>query len=208
LEKLREIVRTATPPLTNSEVDTLLAKVISAEGRTVDEVLTSVREGIAALRKPSPPQAAGSEAVKVDEAAKEEGGGKEPGFATPGTIPAPIEKPKDKKPKATKEDKELGEIYSGILAQGRFNFLKNGEAVVLKDPGLVLVVGKPFSGYIAGRGVDGMLFIGSVRVTPKQKKSNEVWIVTIHGGSKVYGADGSVYSTSVTADIEVAPLGK
>ena len=47
LEKLREIVRSATPPLTDAEVDALLSKVVSAEGKTVDEVLTAVREGIA-----------------------------------------------------------------------------------------------------------------------------------------------------------------
>jgi hypothetical protein len=217
LEKLREIVQSATPPLTDAEVDALLSKVVSAEGKTVDEALATVREGIAELRKPRPPEgdkpATGAEAgEKADEAAKQEG--REPG--TPGTFPAPIEKPMEEKPRASKEDRELGAAYAEAIAksQGRFDFLGNGEAALLHDTKVVFKAGTAFSAYIVLRTeaapaqAVGTVCLGSVTVTPKQKVSDQEWIMRIHGGSKVYGAAGGVCGTTRTAEVRVMSSGK
>lgn len=214
LEKLREIVRSATPPLTDAEVDALLSKVVSAEGKTVDEVLAMVREGIADLRKPLPPEgdkpATGAEA---GEAAKQ--GGPETG--TPGTFPAPIERPKEEKPRASKEDRELGAAYAEAIAKsrGRFDFLGNGEAALLYDTKLVFKAGTAFSGYIVLRTeaapaqAVGTLCLGSVTVTPRRRVSDQEWIMSIHGGSKVYGAGGGgVCGTTKTAEVRVMFSGK
>lgn len=217
LEKLREIVRSATPPLSDADVDGLLSKVVSAEGKTVDEVLAAVREGIADLRKPRPKEgdkpATGAEAgARADVAAKEkEPGGKDPGAGTPGTFPAPIERPKAEKPQASKEDRELGATYAEVIAKskGRFDFLKNGEAALLHDPKLVFKADTSFSGFIVLRGDAapgrevGTLCLGSVTVTPKQKISDREWTMKIHEGSKVYGASGGVCGTTQAAEVRV-----
>ena len=114
-----------------------------------------------------------------------------------------MEEPKKDKPKPTKADQEAGKIYAGILAKGDYDFLNKGEAVLLHNKDIVFKFKTPFRGFIVARGMGGMLCMGSVTVIPKQKVTNTEWIMTIKGGSTVYGADGNLYSTTKTADMRV-----
>ena len=52
LQQLRTIVQTANPPLTDAEVDELISKISAAPGKTIEEVLESVRHGITQVRQP------------------------------------------------------------------------------------------------------------------------------------------------------------
>lgn len=172
------------------------------------------------MRKPrhtggDKPATSAEASEKADEATKKDGpGGKEPG--APGTFPAPIEKPKEEKPQASKEDRDLGAAYAEAIAksQGRFDILGDGEAALLYDTKLVFKVGTAFSGFIVLR-TDaapakevGTVCLGSVTVTPKQKVSDREWIMRIHGGSKVYGAAGGICGTTKTAEVRVMFSGK
>jgi hypothetical protein len=203
LEEFREILRNQTPPLTDAEVDALLAKVISAEGKTAAEALDSVREGIAQLRskpsdKPKKPGEGGEGADQPGKQERPQGGG---------TFPAPLETDEKKKPKPSAEDKAEGEAYAKALAKNkaRFEFLNEGQAVMLSDKKQVVKVGTPFSGLLVCR-TNGQLAMGSIRVTPKTKVSNSEWIMILQGRTKVYGEDGSLVGVTKTTDVSIKDI--
>jgi hypothetical protein len=205
LADLSEILRSLTPPLTDAEVDALLAKVVSAEGKTVSELMTSVAEGIAQLRKPQP-----TEGDKPKKPAAEGGGegGDKPDTQKPpqggGSFPAPLESDEKKKPKPSAEDKADGEAYAKALAKNkeRFEFLAQGQAVMLSDKKKVVKVGTPISGLLVCRN-RGSLCMGAIRVTPKNKVSDSEWVMTLQGGAKVYGENGGVCGVTKTTDVSI-----
>ncbi len=210
IERLRQIAVGVNPPLTDAEVDALLAKVASAEGKSVDEVLNSISQGINTLRQPAAkdgPKGA-NEASQGDDAKKPENASKDDkkqnAGGNQGAFKAPIEDPNKNKPKPTKEDQDVGKEYAKALASGRYNFLNAGEAALLYKKDTVFKINQAFDGYMAARGRDGTLCVGSVIVTPKSQ-NQKIWTITIHGGSKLYDSNGSVYSTTKNGDVTITP---
>ncbi|HWS90093.1 MAG TPA: DUF4157 domain-containing protein [Pyrinomonadaceae bacterium] len=187
-EKLNEILRTATPPLTDAEVDALLTKLASAKGKTIDDVLESVRTGIAELRTPppapaDPPKAGGD---KKDET-------KGPGMAA---LPPQIEDPDKKKPKALPEDTKVGPIYSEYIGKPPFTGLSNGQTVVTFEKGMVPKEGLTVDAFLAGRWTNGALYGGMIKLTFNKKLSDLEWSALLYGGSRLYTEDGTAFSTT------------
>ena len=206
LEKLREIVRSVTPPLTEAEVEALLPHISSAEGKTVDEVLESVRGGIRTLRnaasstKAEPSQPNGDESGAGDKPSKTDVS-KSTGDTAQTTVEA-VEKPVNKKPDGKKTE-NAGQVYAKALSGGGYDFLKKGEAGVVTDPKQPYILGKTISVTMVGRGDDNILFMGGIVITAKRKVSEREWVIVIHSGAKLYAADGSLYSTTRKTDIRV-----
>lgn len=208
-KKIHEILGSMAPPLTDAEADALIAKVVSAEGKTIGEVLASVRESIASLRK-SATEGEVTTGRQVEAKAEEAAEGevtssKEATSGRPAKIPAPLEKLPEEKAKMSKSDLEIGKIYARILSKGRFDFLTKGESVLLYDAKQLFISGRQFSGLMAARGEDGILCLGQISVTPKNKFSKNEWIMTIHSGSKLFGSNGSLYTITETTEVRVVP---
>lgn len=205
LQELRETLRSQTPPLTDAEVDALLAKVVSAEGKTAAELINSVREGIAQLRNPKPTET--NKPKPGSDGASGDGSGKPENQQPPqggGSFPAPLESDEKKQPKPSAKDKADGEAYAQALAnnKARFEFLSEGQAVMLSDKKKVIKVGTPISGFLVCRN-HGSLCMGTIIVTPKQKVSDSEWIMTLRGGSKMYGETGGLCGVTQNTDVSI-----
>jgi hypothetical protein len=228
LLELHQLLTSVTPPLTDAEVNTLLTRVVPAEGKTTADMLNSVRKAISQIR--SPQQTASNEPAESAAGGNQppgttsapgtskgsEAGGEPPGTTSapgtskgskpdgepPGTIPAPIEDPKKIKHKSTAEDQAVGEIYAKKLAEGNYDFLQKNMAYLRFNKSIVLKVNATHSGWLFVRGEDDMLCMGAVHFTVKKIISKDVWIFIILGGAKLYGQNGRFYTYTKTSAVQ------
>lgn len=189
LAELRQILTSTTPPLTDAEVDTLLTKVVSAEGKAAADLLNSVREGVAQLRAPKP--AAGDQPK-----AGAEGG--------EGGTPAPKPSKGDKKPEETpgqiatddavnKAKQGKKDPKSEAVLEEKIGWAEAGTTYIFVPKDIVFENGKPFNGSLVGRDTARNLFLGSGAVTPRLV--NGAWQLEVSAGIKLNGAAG-LYGTT------------
>lgn len=77
--RLRSVAAAATPPLTDTEVTTLLGNLGSAKGKTEDEIVAAVKQGIQNLRQnKGQPGGAEGEGKPVKDAGQNQGGAASP----------------------------------------------------------------------------------------------------------------------------------
>ncbi len=172
--RLIEAARSASPALTDAEVDELLARLGPAAGKSEDEIVESVRHGITTLRT-SKKGEAGPDAPEQGATGNE----KSPPSG-PGTVPVDQAV---KKAKQGKEDPETKKVL-----EETFGFVKSGNVIILGPKDLVFVEGRAFSGSVVGRDKDGRLFFGKANVTPHRAGGS--WRLDVPAGFKLTGAAG------------------
>jgi hypothetical protein len=169
--KLLAAARAATPPLTDKEVDDLLSRLGSAAGKSEEEIVESVRQGVAALR-----MSKGGEAGPI---APEPGGEQKP-EETPGKVATDAAV---KKAQQGKKDPQAEAIL-----EKKLGFITAGDTFIGGPKDLVFEDGKPFSGGVFGRDKAGSLFFGSGPVTPRLVSGS--WLLEVPAGIKLTGAAG------------------
>lgn len=193
---IRELLKVATlpPPLSDADVDILLERATSAEGKTAAEVVKSIRKAILQLQKMKRGKRPSEEAVepKKERVKKEREKRGKVGVSSARAI--------DKTKKGTPQpsDKEMGKKYMQALKVDEKRLDRGQAALLFPDPSVVLVEGKPISGvvYLLGRDENGVPYMGQVAVKAEKKVKRKLWSVTISEGAKLYNSVGNVYGTS------------
>ncbi len=177
-DRLLAAARTASPPLTDREVDELLNRLASAAGKSEDEIVESVRRGVAALR-----------------AAKAAEGGTAP---PPG--PEPADNQAAESPGKLSTDQAVLKAKQGAkdpkseaILESKLGWIEAGATYVFGAEDLVFTDGKPFAASIAGRDRGRSLFFGKGPVTPRQ--INGAWYLEVPAGIKLTGAAGHYGTT-------------
>lgn len=216
VKRLRDILTSTDPPLTEAEADALIKKIGSAEGKTLDEVLNALQRGIAGVRTPAdvgqPAGDAGSgdagDPAKTTAAADAAGKDQDAaGNGTPGA-PAGAQAADTKKPAGTpgpqasvkdavkkappsggKEHKQLADTL-----KSKFDWIQPGELFIFGEKDLVFTEGLKFKASIAGRDEkNNKLFFGTGTVTVR--KVGGSWELLVPAGITLYDATG-VYGSS------------
>jgi hypothetical protein len=177
-EKLLVVARAVNPPLTDAEVDKLLTRLEPAAGKSEEEIVDSVREGVKTLRSGKDGEA-GPAAPEASEGTNEPGN-KSGGVATDDIAVKSKQGKKDPKTEADLE-KKIGRR------------VKVGETRIAGPRDIVCASGKPFSGFIYGRDSEGSLFIGRGPITPRLVDG--AWRLEVQAGIQLFGAAGAYGAT-------------
>jgi hypothetical protein len=204
LEELRGIARSAQPPLTDADVTELLTRLQSAEGKTVEEVLDSVRGALAARQRRS---TTGQETAPGETAPR----GTAPGdpaqaqaaetkpVAASGTAQLEAQRPpasshagavddlvtRAKPDPAAKKDPKIDEKL-----EQTFSFIERGMTCGLGPQDLELRPGVKFTGSVVGRDPrTGQLFFG--RGTLVLRREGGQLVVAVPAGILLRNSSGT-----------------
>ncbi len=189
-EQIKQIVTSVNPPLTDQEVDQLISKIASAQGKSADEVIDAVRQAVTAVRAASQP-GGGSAQTPAD--ATDAGAEAQPKTAPPA---APLESvaTKTQKPgaslsaEAKKTDAKL---------EDKFGWVQAGQTFVGGPADLVFQEGVPFNATLISRDpTSHRIVIGHVKVTPKRGGAG--WVLVVSGGAPLYDASGQWGTTKAS----------
>ncbi|WOO32545.1 DUF4157 domain-containing protein [Diaphorobacter limosus] len=199
--KLLEAARAMQPPLTDAEVDELLRRMGPATGKTEDQVVESLRQGMAALRagkaaqdSPAADPAPASPDATPPPAADQDS------LGDPQVVPADPAKP------PTRTDKDVIPIYDEVLA--KLEWIQPGNSYLLMNkPPYLSRHSYPMTHF--GRDSQGRLFVGSVMVRIDKQAGNQ-WTVTLQAGAPLYTTGrryGTTRTRSATVTAPAAALG-
>lgn len=177
LAELRRIITEVEPPLTDAEAEILIPRITSAEGRTADEVLDSVRRGIGSLRgsKAGGTAAAGA-AADVNQAEDR----------------PPVAGQTSRDPHLTRTKPQPGakrDSRTRAKLERSWGHLRRGDWVLLGPAELTLRNGLKVRGTLVGRDTDtGSLCLGTGTVTARE--SDGSWVFDVPEGIPLYSDIG------------------
>ncbi|WPB55028.1 DUF4157 domain-containing protein [Xylophilus sp. GOD-11R] len=185
-QKLLDLARSLTPPLSEAEVDQLLDRLGSAVGKTEDEVVETLRQGVMTLR--AKPGADAGDTPADDTGAPETAPAADP--AGGGGLSQQIDKA-DPNAKPSRSEQENIALYAKTLDS--IGWILPGDSYLSfnKPP---YVAGRKYWLLHVGRDSDGVPFAGVVEVTILAQKGAR-WQVEVARGQRLYTV-GRRYGTT------------
>jgi Domain of unknown function (DUF4157) len=197
-EKLLAAIHAISPPLSDKEVDELLKYLGSGSGKSEEEIVESIRQGITTLRtgKSGSP----SEQNATDPSANQKLDSSDKSQSEQTGIKVNIDK-MDPTKSAPKDAKEMIEAANKLIA--RIGWIKPDRShLIMRD--LAYEIGKTYSLILIGHDEYDVPYVGYVAVTI-HKKNIDSWDVTIAGGAVLYTKDRRYGVTRLITDKLVPP---
>ncbi len=185
-ERLLAAARATNPPLTEKEVDDLLSRLGSAAGKSEEEIVESLREGVNALRTLTGDEAGAAVPESEESRSKPQG--------IPGKAAT------DDAVRMEKQGKKDPQMES--ILEKKLGWIRAGDTFIAGPKDLVFRDRKSFSGTIIGRDKAGNLFFGKGPVTPRLVEGT--WLLEIPAGIKLAGAAGH-YGTTQKFSVSAFP---